>query len=478
MKSALLLATAVALAAAAPAFAQDAHQGHAPQAPHADPHAGHDAQAAPAEAAPQPADPHAGHAPQAAPDAAAADGPHAGHAAPGAGGGMTGLYGGYPAGRDASGTSWQPDATGHGGLHSQAGDWMLMGHADLYGVYSSQGGPRGDDKAFLAGMVMGAARRDFATGDMLNLRLMLSPDPFMGRSGYPLLLAAGETADGVNPLVDRQHPHDLFVEMSAAYTHRLSQADSIFLYAGLPGEPAFGPPSFMHRASGMDSPEAPITHHWLDSTHITFGVLTAGWVHDRFKLDASAFRGREPDEDRYDIEAPRLDSFAARLSWNPTPEWSLQASYANIESPEQLEPELDEERVSASAAYARTFEGGGRWAATASFARKMRSDGVELDAWLLETAVTPGALPLTMFARAESIETDELDSHGGHGHGEVFRVGKVSVGGVYDVPLSDTVSIGIGGLYSLNFVPEGLEHAYGERNPSGAMGFVRLTIGG
>ena len=127
---------------------------------------------------------------------------------------------------------------------------------------------------------------------------------------------------------------------------------------GCPGEPAFGPPAFMHRPAAMASPEAPITHHWLDSTHITFGVLTAGWVQGRWKLEASQFTGREPDEDRYDIERPRMDSTALRASWNPGDNWSLQASWADVESPEQLEPEVDEERLSASVLYGRELDGG------------------------------------------------------------------------------------------------------------------------
>src|SRR4030095_11229460 len=129
----------------------------------------------------------------------------------------------------------------------------------------------------------------------------------IGKEGYPLLLQTGETADGVTPLIDRQHPHDLFMELAGAYSvssgHR-----ALFCYGGRPGEPALGPPAFMHRFSGVNIPVAPITHHWLDSTHITYGVLTAGAVVDRVKVEASAFRGREPDEDRLDIESPELES--------------------------------------------------------------------------------------------------------------------------------------------------------------------------
>ena len=210
---------------------------------------------------------------------------------------MTGAIGPYRMSREASGTAWQPDASLHGGVERTAGDWTLMGHAALNLVYDRQGGPRGGELGFVSGMVMGSARRELG-GGTLQLRGALSPDPSMGRHGYPLHLAAGETADGATPLVDRQHPHDFFMELSASYSHPLSGSDSLFVYAGLPGEPAFGPPAFMHRLSIQDSPEAPITHHWLDSTHITFGVVTAGLVLGDVKIEASRFNGREPDQHR------------------------------------------------------------------------------------------------------------------------------------------------------------------------------------
>src|SRR5687768_2320289 len=135
---------------------------------------------------------------------------------------------------------------------------------------------------------------------------MVSLEPAtIGKRGYPLIGQTGETADGKTHLIDRQHPHDLFMELAATYSRNISDTASVFLYVGLPGEPALGPPAFMHRTSGVDNPEAPITHHWLDSTHITFGVVTAGVVVNNWKLEASAFRGREPDQHRFDIEPPK-----------------------------------------------------------------------------------------------------------------------------------------------------------------------------
>src|SRR5882672_2266109 len=214
---------------------------------------------------------------------------------------MGAMYGPYPMTREASGTGWQPDLARHGGVHLMKGSWMLMFHGNADLVYDRQGGPRGDERVFSSNMLMGMAQRALGSGT-LGLRTMLSAEPAtIGKDGYPLLLQTGETADGRTPLIDRQHPHDLFMELAGTYSIA-SGNRSLFLYAALPGEPALGPPAFMHRFSGMALPEAPLTHHWLDSSHITFGVLTAGVVQGGLKLEASAFRGREPDEERFDIE--------------------------------------------------------------------------------------------------------------------------------------------------------------------------------
>jgi hypothetical protein len=426
----------------------------APAAPAQD-HAGH---AAPAQT--PPVDPHAGH------DMTAMD-----H---GSDHPMTSALGPWPMSRDGSGTSWQPDASEHGGIHVRKGDWSIMSHALINLTYTDQSGSRGDDKAFVSGMVMTSARRDFSDGSTLNLRAMLSPDPLMGKSGFPLLLAAGETADGVNPLVDRQHPHELVMELSASYSRRLSDTDSVFTYFGLPGEPAFGPPAFMHRMSAMDSPEAPITHHWLDSTHIVFGVATLGWVHDRFKIEASSFRGREPDQDRYDIESPEFDSWSVRGSWNPSPEWSLQASYADVTAPEQLEPGEDETKLSVSAIHTRRLGADGWWSSTVAWGRKTNDHEESKDAWLLESAWSPDDR-WTLFGRVERIETDELVPGAHGGHGDLFTVAKASLGLVHDWTIAPRVRFGLGGVYAVNQVPGKLEPAYGG-DPDSAMIFMRLKI--
>jgi hypothetical protein len=390
---------------------------------------------------------------------------------------MLGALGGYPIGREASGTAWQPDTSGHMGLMKQTGDWMLMGHGVLNLVYDHQSGRRGDDKAFASGMLMGMARRPVANGT-LQFRASLSPDPVMGKRGYPLLLASGETADGVDHLVDRQHPHDFFMEMSASISQSIGPKSSLFFYAGLPGEPAFGPPAYMHRPSIMDSPEAPISHHWLDSTHITFGVLTAGLVHDRFKFEVSRFNGREPDQHRWNIETGSLDSTAIRLSLNPTRTLAVQGSWGHFEAPEQLEPGVDQTRWSASAMWANELSPGWQLAGTVAWGRKSTEDHdghrFNDDAYVAEASLRNGLW--TAFARGEVTENRELLEPENGEHGSAFTVAKVSAGAVRDFEVAGHFSIGVGGLLAVNFAPDGLRNPYGGRNPIGAMGFVRLTV--
>jgi hypothetical protein len=390
---------------------------------------------------------------------------HAGHGA------MTGALAKYPMNREASGTAWQPDASEHGGIHIRSGDWTLMGHGTFNLVFDHQSGPRGDDKTFLSGHLIGTARRPLGNGT-LQFRAALSPDPQMGARGYPLLLASGETANGTERLIDRQHPHDLFVELSASASQNISPTASLFLYAALPGEPAFGPPVYLHRAAIMDSPEAPISHHWLDSTHISFGVLTAGVVVDRLKLEVSRFNGREPDQHRWNFETGPLDSTAVRLSWNPTANWSLQGSWGHFENSEQLEPGVDQKRWSASALYAREIASGWTLAGTLAWGRKT-IEGNKDDAAALEASLKHGRW--TIFTRGEITENREL-SEDPDEHGPAFTVGKVSLGAVRDFAVANHLALGVGGLFAVNFVPDDLKPLYGGNNPIGTMAFIRLKV--
>jgi hypothetical protein len=391
------------------------------------------------------------------------DGPMPGH---------SGALGPYAMTRDASGTAWQPQSSPHEGVMGRAGDWSLMAHGFATLVHDDQGGPRGDEKTFSSSMLMGMASRPLG-GGTLSLRAMGSLDPLMGRSGYPLLLATGETADGSTELVDRQHPHDLFMELSATYSRPIAGELSGFVYIGLPGEPALGPAAFMHRSSGAASPEAPIAHHWLDSTHVTFGVATAGLVYDGLKIEASLFTGREPDEHRYDIERPRFDSWSVRATWNPTDNLSLQGSYGVLNSPEALHPDEDVRRTTASIAYNVPFASG-NWQSTAAWGRNNPSSGASSDAFLLESALEYRCV--TAFGRIENVDKDELFADGDPLHGRMFNVTKVSFGGYRSFPVGD-FALDLGGLVSKYGVPNAIEPAYGE-NPTSFMLFARFRIVG
>jgi hypothetical protein len=195
--------------------------------------------------------------------------------------------------------------------------------------------------------------------------------------------------------------------------------------------------------------------------------VTGGWVHGDWKLEASRFHGREPDQHRYDIETGALDSTAARATWNPTPNWSLQASWADVHSPEQLQPDENETRWSASAIYTQQVGDHGWWSATGAFGRKQRSDGVALDAWLAEAALHPNER-WTVFARAESVQTDELALG-------VHTVTRLSFGAIRDWRIHEHAVFGVGALIEDHLTPSALDASY-DGDPLGAMGFVRLKI--
>jgi hypothetical protein len=384
---------------------------------------------------------------------------------------MTGQLGAYPMMRDASGTSWQPDSTPMDGVSGKAGGWDLMLHGYALGIYDHQGGPRGGDMTFSESMLMGMAQRPVGRGT-LTLRAMLSLDPLMGAAGYPLLLQSGETANGVTPLINRQHPHDLFMELAGVYWLPVSKASSVFAYVGYPGEPALGPPAFMHRFSGEDDPAAPITHHWLDSTHITYGVITAGFVHENWKVEGSVFTGREPDQQRWDFDRPRLDSYSGRISWNPTPDWALQVSYGYLHSPEQLEPNVDQRRITASATYNRAFNGV-NWQTTLAWGQNDNQPGHTLEAFLLEATVTWGRN--SVFARAETVQKDELFLSPNPFAGRVFQVSEATLGYIYDLPVAKHLALGLGVEGTANLVPSAIQPAYGG-DPASYMAFLRLKI--
>jgi hypothetical protein len=256
------------------------------------------------------------------------------------------------------------------------------------------------------------------------------------------------------------------MEMAGSYSHAIGKDESAFLYTGYPGEPALGPPAYPHRASAMDFPIAPITHHWLDSTHIVFGVVTAGFIDDRWKFEVSQFTGREPDQDRFDFDPVHLDSTAIRATWNPDEQWSLQASWGHLKSPEQLDPEIDENRFTASATYIAGLGAGSSVAATLAWGLKRQSDGTDLNGILAEAEYIPAEL-WTIFGRGEWEQNNEVDATG-----RILDVGEITFGALRDFRVAQHLKAGIGALCSFDFVPV-VAPAYGS-DPPGAMVFVRV----
>ena len=321
----------------------------------------------------------------------------------------------------------------------ELGGWSVSGHGFVNAVFDHQGGRRGDEKSFSNSMFMAVGTRAWDAGT-IELRGMLSLDPAMGAGGYPLLFQTGETANGVTHLIDRQHPHDFFMEMAARY-RRPTPGGSWFVYAGLPGEPALGPPAFMHRTSGMRIPEAPLTHHWLDSTHITMGVVTLGAQRGDWTFEVSRFNGREPDQHRWNIETHSLDSTSGRITWSPAPGWSLQVSHGDIRNPEVTQPDVYIRRTTASATYEGLY-GGRPWGLTLAYGRNDKRwprAHSHLPGWLLEATVEPFD-GHTVFVRGDRITHDDAVVP--------LTFKKVSVGYIRDFARTGPIRWGAGGLAS------------------------------
>lgn len=303
---------------------------------------------------------------------------------------------------------------------------------------------------------------------------MISLEPAtIGCHGYPLLLQTGETCNGHTPLIDKQHPHDLMMELAAVYTYRLSNENSLFGYFGLPGEPALGPPAYIHRFSAFFNPEAPITHHWLDSTHIVFGVATLGFVHNWLKIDASIFTGREPDQHRWNFDRPRFDSYSARISVNPTENIAAQVSHGYLKSPEVLEPNVNTNRTTASISYNKAWKTN-NWQTTAAWGRNQNKPGHNLNGYLLESAIEIRSKHV-LFGRAEYVAKDELFVLPSHKANKVFNVGKIDLGYIFEFPLIPYTLWGLGFVGSASFVQSSIKSAYGG-TPLSCMAFLRIEL--
>jgi hypothetical protein len=385
---------------------------------------------------------------------------------------------GIPMTRMGSGTSWLPDASPMRAYHFMTDRWTLMVHGDVAMYYDHQGTVRGDNQVGSANWAMLMAMRPVGRG-MLHVHGMLSAEPLtVGARGYPLLLQTGESYQG-EPLRDRQHPHDLFMELSARYEVPVGRNLGVSIFAAPVGEPAIGPVAYMHRPSAQNDPFAPLGHHWQDATHITYGVVTAGVFTRTMQVEGTLFQGREPDDDRYDFDFGALDSYGGRLTANPTPHWSVAASYGYLKSPEELHPDEDQHRLSASILYTTRIARGGDWASALVYGANKHtvprepSQGFEHSV-LLETNVQLDQRN-SIFGRAEWVQksAEELVVPGINPETR-FNVSSLVLGYVLEVVQYGDASLGLGLRGSLNLAPQGLKDTYGTRTPAGLALYVRL----
>ena len=360
-----------------------------------------------------------------------------------------------------------PDSSGNNGQQMQMNmpmntGWQFMQDGIVFASFNHQGGPRGGNEFIAQNWWMGMASRETSRG-RVTLTSMFSLDPAtVGKEGYREIFQVGEALDG-RPLIDRQHPHDFFMQLAAVWRMPVTSSTGFTLAGGPVGEPALGPVAFMHRASAADNPTAPLSHHTFDSTHVAFGVVTAAVDHGPFVLEASLFNGREPDESRWDFDFGRLDSFSGRIWYRPKDQWELQASSGRLTSPEELEPG-NIVRSTASASWTRK-NGTAISSVTAGYGRNDTEHGGR-HAFLVEG--TRHANMTTFYGRFEGlqVETALLQSDvvvEGPAADRKDPVFALTVGGVRDVLAWHGFEGGIGADVSFYGVPSALQPSYSTR---------------
>ena len=376
-----------------------------------------------------------------------------------------------PSPHEGSGTSWQPaSVTGHEWMWMRGG-WDLMAHGVIFIDYNQQGGPRGAGKAESVNWGMLMQQHSLGKGtilfrEMFSAESLTSPHP-----GFPELFQTGETYHG-EPLVDHQHPHNVFAELAALYTVPLTERISWELYGGPAAEPALGPVTYIHRTSASELPLAPLSHHLQDSTHTSFGVVTTGLVIDRVRLEGSAFNGREPNEQRWSIQLGALDSWSTRATVAPGRNWTAQYSIGRLERPEALEPG-SQWRQTASVEYNRPLNGG-NWATSLVWGRvhKIATD-TTLNSYLLESTWNFQKRNYA-FSRLELVDKDELFPTAAVQQN--YRIGAYTFGGVRDVVQNHEWQLGVGADVTFYSKPEVLDMAYGP-HPVSFQIFLRLRPG-
>jgi hypothetical protein len=376
-----------------------------------------------------------------------------------------------------SGTSAEPASTPTPMLMTRKGAWTLMFHANVFVLDEQQSSARGGDKFFSTNWFMPMAQRQAGPG-VFTARVMLSLEPatISGRR-YPLLFQQGETAFGL-PIADGQHPHNFVMEIAALYDLKVGAHALLSFYAAPVGDPAIGPTAYPHRASALEDPVAALGHHQEDSTHVADDVVTIGLAYHVARIEASGFHGREPGEDRWDIDQGRIDSWATRLTIEPGKNWSGQYSYARIASPEALFPSENQERMTASIMYNRPFHEGD-WASTMLWGRtRSLADQAIFDSYLLESTLRFRAKN-HVWTRIESVERSNELLLGENPLPPAFaeepigRVQAYTFGYGRDVDLVPHLASAIGVQATAYGVPERLQSIYGA-HPAGVAVFLRL----
>ena len=390
--------------------------------------------------------------------------------------------------RDASGTAWLPDQTPMFGSEHTWGGWNVMLTGVAFAPYLYEPGEVHRTGGFSThqfvstnwGMLM--ARRRVGTA-RVGLRAMMSVEPWtVPGCGYINFLATGEVCEG-DTIHDRQHPHDLFMELAADYDRRLRGSWRWQLYGGLTGEPALGPPAFPHRISAILNPIAPISHHWMDSTHITFGLVTAAVYERRWKVEMSVFNGREPDDNRGDLDLAALDSMSGRVTFLPNERFAFQISAGHLADahPEfSPRPPSDVDRATASATYHRPLAADGMWATTLVWGMNSGLAVIPTGAFdttthalLLESSATFHDRH-TWFGRAELVQKPAEDLHAHEYGAEIFALTKVQGGYARQFNPWKGFTSGVGGSVSLTIVPPELASRYGGRVAPGLAVFATV----
>jgi len=376
-----------------------------------------------------------------------------------------------------SGTDAEPNSTPFEMLMITKRDWTLMLHGEAFLADIQQSGPRGDDKLFSTNWVMPMAQRRVG-GGTLTLRTMLSFEPAtISERRYPELFQEGETAFGL-PIVDGQHPHNLFMELAAMYDYKIGEQTLLSVYAAPVGDPALGPPAYPHRASAAEEPIAPLGHHLQDSTHVADDVITFGVTYRNTRLEASGFHGREPGENRWDVDQGKIDSWSTRVTVNPARNWSFQYSIGQLHSPEALFPSEDTRRMTASLIYNLPFRGG-NWASMILWGRNQSlADGNVGNGYLLESTLQFLHRNFA-WTRIENVDrTNELligENPLPRDFTERYftRVQAYTIGYDREIGHIPHLSTAVGGQVTLYGVPDTLKPTYGS-NPVGVILFVRL----